>query len=133
VEFICEFAVPWSGGKLKAGLSKQNPIDDATGLTLQRRNKLQANLGLQGAMGAWSWDTNLTYQGNRNDVDYSGYPYVDVVLRSYAKLDSQVHYNFNQQFSASLALSNLTKANDQTAYGYSGTPRGAVLRLNYKL
>jgi vitamin B12 transporter len=133
VELIGEFAMPWAGGKLKTGLSKQNPIDDATGLTLQRRNKLQTNLGLQGAIGAWSWDTNLTYQGNRNDVDYSGYPYADVVLKSYAKLDAQVRYNFNQQFSASLDLSNLTKANDQTAYGYNGTPRGAVLRLNYKL
>ncbi len=136
LELIGEFAMPWSAGKLKAGLSKQNPIDDATGLNLQRRNKIQVSLGVLGAVGAWSWDTNLIYQGDRADIYYeSTPPYSEIpkTLKSYAKLDAQVRYDFTQQLNASLAFTNLTKANNQTAYGYSGTPRGAVLRLNYKL
>jgi vitamin B12 transporter len=133
LELLAELAMPWPSGKLKMGLTQQKPIDDTTGLILQRRNKQQANMGLQGSLGAWLWGAQLTYQGARNDVKYSEFTSEAVVLNSYLKLDAQVSYTLNSRLSGAFSLVNMSNGKDQSAYGYSGTPRGAMLRLNYKL
>jgi vitamin B12 transporter len=133
VELMAEIVMPWTAGKLKAGVTRQKPVDATTGELLQRRNRQHGNIGLQGALGQWLWGVQFSHQGKRNDVDYSNYPYNAVILKSYVKLDAQITYQWTKQLSTALSVSNLSAANDQTAYGYSGTPRGAVLRLNYKL
>ncbi len=133
LELLSEFAMPWSGGKLRLNANRQNPVNVATGALLQRRAKSQASLGLQGQLGAWQWGLNASHMGARDDVDYNVWPASAVTLKAYLKTDASLSYLPNNTWSIGLYLSNLTRANDQSAYGYSGTPRGAVLRLNYKL
>jgi vitamin B12 transporter len=133
LELLAEAAVPCSGGKLCANANTQNPVNQANNTLMARRAKEHASLGLQGAVGSWTWDVSTSYMGARNDTDYSAYPSTAVRLKSFVKLDANIAYAFDSKAFVSLALSNLGKANDQTAYGYSGKPRGAVLRLNYKL
>jgi vitamin B12 transporter len=131
LELTVEMDAPWSNGKIKFNVTKQNPINSVTNKTLSRRAKEHAGLGLSGGFGELSWDTSIKFQGNRGDTDFS--TFTPVVLKSYARVDAGLTYQLSSKISASLALRNLTKANDQTAYGYNGTPRGAMLRLNYKL
>lgn len=134
-ELLAELAMPWSGGKLRLNANTQNPVNQADMSRLARRAKKQLSWGLQGKVGAWSWDANGTFMGNRTDkyFDPSTYASSPKTLGSYTKLDASLAYAINPQATVGLYLNNITKVNDQTAYGYSATPRGAVLRVNYKL
>jgi vitamin B12 transporter len=133
LEILGEMAMPWSGGKLRAGFTSHNPINDTTGTVLNRRAKQQLHLGLAGVLGAYIWDTTANYIGARQDTIYNDWPTPNtpVTLKSYVKLDVNVGYDINKQAKVSVGLSNITNATDQSAYGYSGTPRGAVVRFNY--
>ncbi len=135
VEVLAETALPWQGGKLRVGFTSHKPLNDVTDQLLDRRAKQQLHVGIAGALGAYTWDTNINYVGKRNDNYYPDYPALPepVVLKAYVKLDATVGYAINAQTKLSLGLSNITHANDQSAYGYNGTPRGALIKLNYAL
>ena len=128
-ELIAEAPMPWAGGRLRANLNTQEPVNELSGLLLARRAKLQSNVSLAGQFGAYGWDVQLGYKGNRNDTDYS--TFTPVVLKSYVKIDAKLRYAFSSKTTVSLALTNVSNVNDQSAYGYSGTPRGVVLGLNH--
>jgi vitamin B12 transporter len=128
LEVLGESIMPWNGGKIKLAFNSQNPVDATTGEWLSRRAKLAGSIIVEGKAGQLFWNTALKYQGARDDSGYN-----DTVLSAYTRLDAGLGYAITPKADMYLTLSNLSHAKDQTAYGYSPSPRSVVLRFNYKL
>ena len=130
-ELIAETQMPWAGGKLRASANTFDPYYVSNNSPILRRAKIQANLAVSGKTGNFSWDASLQQKGNREDIDISTYaPTID---KAFTKLDAKFAYTLNKNWSANLSLININNAKDNTAHGYSGTPRGWILGLQAKL
>lgn len=133
IELLTEQAMPWNKGILRIGFNSHRPINRVTGQLLARRAKQQLHIDLLGAKSALNWGININYVSNRLDTDYTVYPYKPVVLHAYTKIDTHLGYQLNKQSMFSLNLNNLSRVNDASAYGYSGSQRSIVLQFKHTL
>ena len=110
---------------LRASLTVQDPTNERTGKTLQRRARQMASFGISHPIGPWRFDGNLGYSGKRPDAytNPATFSRVETSLAAYALLDLAVSYQLSREWVLKGRLDNVTDKRYQTAYGYNQTPR----------
>lgn len=93
--------------------------DRTTGKQLDRRPMHTYGLGI-------SWypteryiiRMDLTYIGERKDIDYTRFPYEQITLDGYTKVDLSIHYKINPSFEIFGRIENLLDEEYEEVYGY---------------
>jgi vitamin B12 transporter len=110
---------------LRASVTLQNPVNQATGLRLVRRAKTLASLSVSRDMGSLKLGGHVRYTGERPDI--SGKP----TLNSSVLLDLTARYALSPEWALLGRIENVTDRPDQSAYGYNPLPRTFYLGLNW--
>jgi len=106
---------------LRASLTLQKPINDATGNILDRRAKTLASASASQLLGLWTLGTSVRFTGARPDTgSHPG-------LTSYLLLDTTARYRLTSDWVVFGRVENLTDKTYQTAYGYQQLPRTIYL------
>lgn len=112
---------------LRASLSLQDPVNEATGQQLVRRAKTLASASVSQALGLLTLGGSVRYTGARPDVE--GKP----SLPSNVLLDLTARYALNRDWTLSGRVENATDSRYQTAYGYNQLPRSVFVGLSWKM
>lgn len=112
---------------LRASLTVQDPVNEATGLQLVRRAKTLASASASQAIGLLTLGASVRYTGARPDL--SGKP----ELASYVLLDLTARYALTRDWTLFGRIDNATDSHYQTAYGYNQLPRTTYVGLSWKL
>lgn len=108
---------------LRADLTLQDPVDEATGQRLNRRAATLASLGASQAFGAFRLGGDLQYSGERVDGTRK--------LAAYTLVNLTGSYRVNSEVELRLRLDNATDRDYQTAYGYNQQPRSLYFGLSW--
>jgi vitamin B12 transporter len=111
---------------LRASLTLQDPVNEATGQTLVRRAKTLASASLSQAVGLLTLGASVRYTGARPDL--ASKP----ELPSYVLLDLTARYALARDWTLFGRVENATDSRYQTAYGYNQLPRTTTLGLSWK-
>jgi vitamin B12 transporter len=112
---------------LRASLSLQDPVNEATGLQLVRRAKTLASLSVSQSLGLLSLGGSVRYTSARPDIE--GKP----GLPSNTLLDLTARYSLSRDWTLYGRVENVTDSPYQTAYGYNQLPRTTTLGLSWKM
>ncbi len=112
---------------LRASLSLQDPVNEATGQQLVRRAKTLASVSVSQSLGLLSLGGSVRYTSARPDMD--GKP----GLPSNTLLDLTARYSLSRDWTLYGRVENATDSRYQTAYGYNQLPRTTTLGLSWKL
>jgi len=112
---------------LRASLTLQDPVNEATGQQLVRRAKTLASASLSQTLGQLTLGGNVRYMGSRPDIE--GKPQ----LSSAVLLDLTARYALSRQWTVYGRIDNATDSDYQTAYGYNQLPRTVYLGLSWKM
>lgn len=112
---------------LRASLSLQDPVNEATGQQLVRRAKTLASLSVSQSMGLLSLGGSVRYTSSRPDIE--GKP----GLPSNTLLDLTARYKLGRDWTLYGRVENATDSRYQTAYGYNQLPRTTTLGLSWKM
>jgi len=112
---------------LRASLSLQDPVNEATGQQLVRRAKTLASASVSQALGLLTLGASVRYTGARPDVE--GKPF----LPSNVLLDLTARYALTRDWTLSGRVENATDTRYQTAYGYNQLPRSVFVGLSWKM
>jgi len=112
---------------LRASLTVQDPVNEATGQQLVRRAKTLASASVSQAVGLLTLGGAVRYTGGRPDLN--GNP----TLPSYVLLDLTARYALTRDWTLFGRVENATDSHYQTAYGYNQLPRTAYVGLSWKL
>lgn len=112
---------------VRASLTLQNPVNEATGDRLVRRAQTLASTSVSHMLGSWTLGGSLRYTGSRPDT--SGKP----ELPSYLLVDVTARYPLSKDWVAFGRLENLTDKNYQTAYSYNQLPRTFYVGVTWKM
>ena len=129
VEILYGFAAQhWA---LRASAAVQNPYDITNNQQLLRRAKHIYNV--YGGYKTDSSDTglNISYSGNRPDID--AVTFATVYDEAYTLLNLTSRYQFTRQLALAGRLENLTNENYVLAAGYKTPERSLFLELQYHL
>ena len=111
---------------LRASLTLQDPVNEATGQQLVRRAKTLASASLSQAVGLLTLGASVRYTGARPDL--AGKP----ELPSYVLLDLTARYALTRDWTLFGRVENATDSHYQTAYGYNQLPRTTTVGLSWK-
>jgi vitamin B12 transporter len=112
---------------LRASLTLQNPVNEATGQTLIRRAKTLASASVSQTLGLLALGGSIRYTGSRPDIE--GQP----GLSSYVLLDLTARYALTREWTLFGRIENATDSRYQTAFGYNQLPRTTTVGLSWKL
>jgi vitamin B12 transporter len=112
---------------LRASLTLQNPLNEATGQILVRRAKTLASASVSQTIGLLALGGSIRYTGGRPDIE--GKP----GLNSYVLLDLTARYPLNRDWTLFGRIENATDSRYQTAFGYNQLPRTTTVGLSWKL
>ena len=112
---------------VRASLTLQNPINEATGQILVRRAKTLATASVSQTIGLLALGGSIRYTGGRPDIE--GKPGLD----SYVLLDLTARYPLNRDWTLFGRIENATDSRYQTAFGYNQLPRTTTVGLSWKL
>lgn len=112
---------------LRASVTLQNPLNEATGKQLVRRAKTLASASVSQTWGFMTLGGNVRYTGGRPDIE--GKPGLD----SYLLLDLTARYTLNRDWTLFGRIENATDSRYQTAFGYNQLPRTTTVGLSWKL
>lgn len=112
---------------LRASLSLQDPVNEATGQQLVRRAKTLASASVSQALGWLTLGASVRYTGARPDVD--GQP----SLPSNVLLDLTARYALTPDWTLFGRVENATDSRYQTAYGYNQLPRSVFVGLSWTM
>ena len=112
---------------LRASLSLQDPVNEATGQQLVRRAKTLASLSVSQSLGLLSLGGSVRYTSARPDME--GKP----GLPSNTLLDLTARYSLSRDWTLYGRVENATDSRYQTAYGYNQLPRTTTLGLSWKM
>jgi vitamin B12 transporter len=112
---------------LRASLTLQDPVNEATGLQLVRRAKTLASASVTQAFGVLALGSSIRYTGPRPDIE--GKP----GLSSYVLLDLTARYALTRDWTLFGRIENATDSPYQTAFGYNQLPRTTTVGLSWKL
>ena len=117
----------------RASLTLQDPVNEITGETLQRRAKQLASVGVFQTMGAWQLGGNLRWSGARDDAysDPVSFDRMAVRLASYSVLDLTAAYQWSPSLMLTARLDNALDAAYQTVYGFNQQPRSLFAGLTW--
>ena len=111
---------------LRASLTLQDPVNEATGQQLVRRAKTLASASLSQNIGPLTLGGSVRYMGSRPDLE--GRPR----LSSAVLLDLTARYALSRQWTLYGRVDNATDSDYQTAYGYKQLPRTVYVGLSWK-
>ncbi|PUE48855.1 hypothetical protein B9Z47_04805 [Limnohabitans sp. 2KL-1] len=112
---------------LRASLSLQDPVNEATGQQLVRRAKTLASVSVSQALGLLTLGGSARYTRARPDIE--GKP----GLPSNTLLDLTARYSLSREWTLYGRVENATDSRYQTAYGYNQLPRTTTLGLSWKM
>jgi vitamin B12 transporter len=112
---------------LRASLSLQDPVNEATGLQLVRRAKTLASLSVSQSLGLLSLGGSVRYTSARPDIE--GKP----GLPSNTLLDLTARYSLSRDWTLYGRVENATDSRYQSAFGYNQLPRTTTLGLSWKM
>lgn len=112
---------------VRASLSLQYPMNEATGQQLVRRAKTLASVSVSQSLGLLTLGGSMRYTSSRPDID--GKPR----LPSNTLLDLTARYSLSQEWALYGRIENATDSSYQTAYGYNQLPRTITLGLSWKM
>lgn len=115
------------GTDLRASLTLQDPVNEATGQQLVRRAKTLASASVSQALGQLTLGGHVRYMGSRPDI--AGRP----GLSSAVLLDLTARYALSRQWTLHGRVDNATDSDHQTAYGYNQLPRTVYVGLGWKM
>lgn len=116
--------------RLRAGLTLQDPEDESTGQTLQRRAKAFWSVGVSQPVAGVLVDADLRHTGS--SPDRYGYPVTNTTLAAYTVLDLAASYRLRKDLELRARIDNLTDENYQTVYGYNQQPRSLYVGLTWR-
>lgn len=117
----------------RASLTLQDPKNDATDETLQRRAKTMASLALSKAIGAWRLGGDVQYIGHRPDASYdASFQKIPQELSSLWLVNLNARYQISKEVSLFGRIENLFDREYQMAYGYNQAPRGVFVGVNWR-
>jgi vitamin B12 transporter len=111
---------------LRASLTLQDPVNEATGRQLVRRAKTLAAASLSQTLGLLTLGGNVRYMGARPDID--GNPRLSRAVL----LDLTARYALSRQWTLHARVDNATDSPYQSAYGYNQLPRSLHLGLHWR-
>jgi len=112
---------------LRASLSLQDPVNEATGQQLVRRAKTLASVSVSQSLGLLSLGGSVRYTSARPDIE--GKP----GLPSNTLLDLTARYSLGSDWTLYGRVENATNSRYQSAYGYNQLPRTTTLGLSWKM
>lgn len=119
----------WRQTDLRASLTLQNPINDATGRLLVRRARTLASLAAGRSYGPLRISADAQYQGSFSDVD--GVTFTQTPLHPYWFANLLASYAVNKHWSVYGRVENLFNADHQPAWGINQIPRGVFVGLRW--
>jgi len=111
---------------VRASLTQQSPVNDATGAQLIRRAKSMASFGASLPWGAWTLGGDVRYTGERPDVPAR--PKLD----AYTLVNLNARYSLTSEVTLTARIDNLFDSQYQTAYGYNQPGRSAYVGVVWK-
>ena len=111
---------------VRASLTQQSPVNDATGAQLIRRAKSMASVGVSLPWGAWTLGGDVRYTGERPDVPAR--PKLD----AYTLVNLSARYTLTPEVTLTARIDNLFDSQYQTAYGYNQPGRSAYVGVVWK-
>jgi len=112
---------------VRASLTLQKPVNEATGNILDRRAKTLASASASQLMGPWTLGSSIRFTGARPDTSHNP------GLTGYMLLDATARYRLKSDWVVYGRLENLTDKNYQTAYGYQPLPRTIYVGASWNL
>ena len=112
---------------LRVSLTLQDPTNESTGASLERRAKTLASTSLSHMIDRWTWGASLRYTGSRPDT--SGKP----ELSSYLLVDTTARYRLSPDWTVFGRIENLSGKSYQTAYSYNQMPRSIYVGATWNL
>lgn len=110
---------------LRAGFTRQDPVDSNTGQRLIRRAGTLASLGVTQDCGAWNLGADLRYSGARADGARR--------LGAYAVTDLTASYAIDKNLKLFGRVENLFDKDYQTIFGYNQPGRSVFAGLSWQL
>ena len=111
---------------VRASLTQQSPVNDATGAQLIRRAKTMASVAASLPWGAWTLGGDVRYTGERPDVPAR--PKLD----AYTLVNLSARYTLTPEVTLTARIDNLFDSQYQTAYGYNQPGRSAYVGVVWK-
>jgi vitamin B12 transporter len=112
---------------IKASLDWQNPEDTVTGKRLILRSREHASLGLDHALGDWTWSADWQLQGERyNDAENT------VRLGGYGLLHLSAAHELTREWSVQARLENALDKDYERSSGYNTPGRNLFVSLRYQ-
>ena len=118
---------------LHTSLTLQDPANELSGETINRRARTLLLLGVSHPVGALRLGADLKYSGKRPD-EYSDpvtFERTKTTLAPYAVLDVSAAYKVSPQVQLKARLDNATDKKYQTVYGYNQQPRSLYVGLTW--
>ncbi|WP_073583969.1 TonB-dependent vitamin B12 receptor [Vibrio quintilis] len=129
IEFTSEFET----GIIQHQLSAEyKHAEDDNGQQLQRRAKEMYKWNALISFTQLDWSFSYQFVGERPDVDYSSYPYNDIVLGGYSLVDTAISYYANESVTINARIDNLFDKDYETAKGYPSPGRAYYLNIRYE-
>lgn len=124
----------WGDTGLRASVTVQDPRDEDTGDTLQRRARTFWSVGASRGFGRWLVDADLRHSGRRGDryTDASTFDTVNTTLAAYSVLDLAASYKLREGLELRARIDNVTDENHQTVYGYHQQPRSLYVGVTWR-
>ncbi|CAM3910540.1 Vitamin B12 transporter BtuB precursor [Vibrio aerogenes CECT 7868] len=129
VEFTSEF----NTGIIQHQISAEyKHAEDENGQQLQRRAKEMYKWNALISFSQLDWSVSYQFVGERPDVDYSSYPYNNIVLGGYSLVDTAVSYYASESVTINARIDNLFDKEYETAKGYVSPERAYYLNIRYQ-
>lgn len=119
------------GHKISLSYSHADSDDKRTGQALLRRPKNTVRLDVSRSFKNFSANVNLSYNGSREDLDFSGFPAQRVKLESYSLLNIGMQYKLSNQWKLFTKLNNLLDKEYGTVFGYNQPGFNGYLGISY--
>ena len=119
--------------KFNASLTSQDPVNEQTGATLQRRARTMGSFGWAQTLDAFTVGANLRFSGERDDAysDPATFSTVKTKLSAYSVLGLTTSYRWSSELLLSARLDNASDEKYQTVYGYNQQPRSLYAGLTW--
>jgi len=112
-------------------LNLLNPVDLQTGQRLIRRTDRSLTYDLTRSLGGFDLGLRVLAQGDRPDMDFSGFPARRVNLKGFVTVDLSAAYPINKNWRLDAKVNNLLDEEYQTVYGFFTPDRNFFLSLHY--
>lgn len=119
------------GHKVSLSYSYIDSENNKTGQALLRRPKNTTRLDVSRSFKNFSANLNLSYNGSREDLDFSSFPAQRVKLGSYSLLNIGMQYQLTTQWKLFAKLNNLLDKEYETVFGYNRPGFNGYIGLSY--